>query len=544
MLRCLFLMPTSEESYRSLSDYLAIIRRRLLLIALVGIVTVAAAAGLTFRQPTLYRSAMKLVVGVQGGLFPTDVGNVADQFTQTMSDLLQSEVVASSVIRDLDLRMSPQKLLSRLHVTTKPDTAVLVVTYDDTDPLRGRNSLARAGTIFTQLVDQNLSTQREGNVAVSVKVFNPSHLLPGRVQPKPVRNLAVATMLGLILGLLVGFVREQFDDTVRGVEEAEQAFGQVATVTLTPGIVGYHPFDRSQGKRADPVITELALQRLRATVLWSPDSTGAARTLLVTSANPAEGKTTIAANLAVLMVIEGRNVVVVDADLRHPTLYRFLGMPLPLGDLSLDAVMAGQVSPSEALVEIPVPGRAFTSLDGDQRSMDSWTQTRREAPASGRLRAILAAPGRTQPAEFDLARSIEVIEMLRREADAVIFDGPPILVVPDAYPLAASVDTVVAVVRNGQASQKATVAFSRTLERLRARRIELVVTDAESSVAQAYYYGYHPAAPAAHGRSASRPVPLRGRRTGTGSASSREAAPEEAPKASSSVAEKDRDRPR
>jgi capsular polysaccharide biosynthesis protein/Mrp family chromosome partitioning ATPase len=514
MLRCFFQMPTSEESYRTLSDYLAVIRRRMLLIVLVTLVTIGAAAGLTFRQPTLYRSGMKLVVGVQGGLLPIDVGNVADQFTQTMSDLLQSEVVASSVIRDLDLHMSAQDLLSRLHITTKPDTAVLVVTYDDTVRSRSQSVLADIGAVFTTLVDQRLSTQDKGNLAVSVKVFNPSHLLPGRVQPKPVRNLAVAAMLGLILGLLAGFVREQFDDTVRGVEEAEQAFGQVATVTLSPGIVGYHPFDR-QGKRADPILTELALQRLRATVLWSPESTEAARTLLVTSANPAEGKTTIAANLAVLMVIEGRNVIVVDADLRHPTLYRFLGMPLPLGDLSLGAVMDGQMSPTEALVEIPVPARAYTSMDGDQR-LDSWQQTRREAPASGRLRAILAAPGRVRTAEFGLARSVEVIEALRRDADVVIFDCPPILVVPDAYPFAASVDMVVAVVRNGQASRKATAAFSRTLERLRTRRTELVVTEAESSVAQAYYYGYHPAAPSRR-REANRPVALSGERGSSGS---------------------------
>jgi tyrosine-protein kinase len=542
MLRCFFQMPASEESYRTLSDYLAIIRRRLLLIALVALVTIGAAAGLTYRQPTLYRSAMKLVVGVQGGLFPTDVGNVADQFTQTMSDLLQSEVVASSVIRDLNLNMSPQDLLSRLHVTTKPDTAVLVVTFDDTNRGRSRSILARVGTVFTSLVGKSLATQEKGNVAVSVKVFNPSHLLPGRVQPKPVRNLAVAGMLGLILGLLAGFVREQFDDTVRSVEEAEQAFGQVATVTLSPGIVGYHPFDRGLGKRADPVVTELTLQRLRATVLWSPESTEAARTLLVTSANPAEGKTTIAANLAILMVIEGRNVVVVDADLRHPTLYRFLGMPLPLGDLSLDAVMAGHVNPLDALVEIPVPERAFTSLDGDTRPMDSWTQTRRKPPASGSLRAILAAPGRSQPAEFDLARSIQVMDILRGDADAVIFDGPPILVVPDAYPFAASVDAVVAVVRNGQASRKATAAFSRTLERLRARRVELVVTDAESSVAQAYYYGYHPA-PAPHGRSGSRQAASRSRREISGS--TRQAASAEAPQASGSTpSRKDWDRGR
>jgi tyrosine-protein kinase len=478
-------MPETDETGNKLPEYVAIFRRRWWLVALVMLATITAAALYTLRQPTLYRSTMKIVVGQQGGIFQPGIGNVADEFTQTMSDLLQSEVVATRAIQKLDLQETPAELLANLHVSTKPSSTVLNVFYDDRDASRATDVLRTVGDEFTGLVADRLA-RGNGNIAVSATVFNPAHSL-GKVQPKPVRNLAVAGLLGLLLGILVAFVREQLDDTVRSVEQAEQAFGQVATATIPPGIVGYHPFDRGEGKRADPVLTELTLQRLRATVLWSPETTKAP-TLLVTSANPAEGKTTIAANLAVLMVIEGRNVIAIDADLRHPTLFRYLGMPRPVGDLSLDAVMAGHVSPLGALVEIPVPGRAFTSMDGGGKRLDSWTNMRRDPPASGRLRAILAAPGRGQLGEFDLARTVEVIEELRSDADAVIFDCPPILVVPDAYPFAATVDTVVAVIRNGQASVKATVALSRTLERLRSRRVELVVTDAEPGFAQSYYY--------------------------------------------------------
>jgi receptor protein-tyrosine kinase len=478
-------MPATDDTANNLPEYLATFRRRWWLVAIVMLATVAAAGVYTFRQATLYRSTMKIVVGQQGGIFQPGIGNVADEFTQTMSDLLQSQVVASRAIRELGLDETPADLLANLHVSTKPSSTVLNVSYDHEDPARATLVLQTVGEEFTSLVADRLATGN-ANLAVSATVFNPAHSL-GKVQPKPLRNFAVAGLMGLLLGVLVAFVREQMDDTVRSVEQAEQAFGQVATTTIPPGIVGYHPFDRGQGKRADPVLTELALQRLRATILWSPETTEAP-TLLVTSANPAEGKTTIAANLAVLMVIEGRNVIAVDADLRHPTLYRYLGMPLPLGDLNLDAVMAGQVTPRGALVDVPVPARAFTSLDGGGKRLESWTHTRRDPPASGRLRAILSAPGRGQPGELDLARAVEVIEELRSDADVVIFDGPPILVVPDAYPFAASVDAVVAVVRNGQASMKATVALTRTLERLRARRVELIVTDAEPGFAQSYYY--------------------------------------------------------
>ena len=96
-------MPSAEEAPRSLTDYLAIIRRRAWLTALVAVVTVGGAAAYTFRQPTLYRASMKIVIGQQGGAFQLNVGNVAGTFTQTMSDLLQSDVVAKDVIDRLYL---------------------------------------------------------------------------------------------------------------------------------------------------------------------------------------------------------------------------------------------------------------------------------------------------------------------------------------------------------------------------------------------------------------------------------------------------------
>jgi polysaccharide biosynthesis transport protein len=511
-------MSTSEEPARDLAGYLAIVRRRLWLAALVVLVAVGAAGAYTFHQPILYRAKMKIVVGVNGGVLPLDVGNVADQFSQTMSDLLASDIVAARAVAQakadgVQIADTPQQVLERLHVTTKPETAVLQVAFDDTDPGRAVDVLSAVGRVFTQLVDERLATSEKSNLTVSVSVFNPAHAT-GKVQPKPLRNLAVAGVLGLLLGLLAALMREQFDDTIRTAEQAEQAFGQTATTTLAPGIVGYRPFDRLQAKRADPVLTELALQRLRASIIWSPDSLEA-RTLLVTSANPEEGKTTLSANLAVVMATEGRDVIVIDADLRHPSLYRYLGMPVPSDTTALDSVMRGDVSAAGALVEIPVPAQAFSA--NTDREIGSWIHIRPEPAASGRLRAILAPPGRAQHSEYGLARTLEIISELRSMADFVIVDAPPILVVPDAYPFAVAVDTVVAVVRNGSASGRATAAFSRTLERLRAKRVELVVTEAEPSFAQAYYYGHSGESASTGGRhrrtgsptSAPTPIPVR-----------------------------------
>lgn len=506
-------MLAGDEPVRDLRSYLAIFRRRFWLSAVVALMTVLAAAAFTFTQPVLYRSKMKLFVGTEGGLLPPNVVNAANQFTQTMSDLLLSEIVATRAIQRAQLDMSPQQLLDRLHVTTKPDTAVLLLSYDDTDSVRATTTLAAVGDAFTRLVSERLTRTGDQEPAVSVSVFNEAHPT-GQVQPKPIRNLAVAIMLGGVLGVVAAFAREQLDDTIRTVDQAERAFGQAASITLAPGIVGYRPLDRSQAKRVDPILTELAFQRLRASILWSPESREA-RTLLVTSANPEEGKSTVAANLAVLMVTEGRDVILVEGDLRHPTLQRYLGMPQHIEADGLDDILRGEITAAEALINIPVPALTFSALP--RRGMGgSWVSHQGGPLAHGRLRAILTTPGSSQPAEVGLARTAEVVSDLRSQAEFVIFDAPPILVVPDAYPFAVSVDTVIAVVRNGKATAKATAALSRSLERLGARRVELVVTEAEAAFAQTYYYGRRSAARPRERRAAPVQVPP-GRRPRTAS---------------------------
>lgn len=490
-------MPPPEESARSLSDYVAILRRRWWLTALVALLTVGAAALYTSRQPTVYRAVMKIVVGQKGTFFDPRLGNVADQFTQTMSDLLQSDIVARQVVSDLGLDATPREVLQSLNVITKPENAVLVVTYDDLDQGRAVRILQAVGVVFTDQVNQRLGTQGDGDFAVSVTVFDDAHPVPDPVSPHPLRNLAVAAALGILLGLLAAIVREQVDDTVRSVEEAERAFGQTATTTLPPGVVGFQPFGR-RSRKQNPVITELALQRLRASILWTPDSQEA-RTLLVTSAGPEEGKTTISANLAVLMVTEGRNVILVEGDLRHPMLYRYVGLPALTEVKGVDAVLRGDVPVRDALVDVPVPARAYAfATEPGQDALRSGLR----APAPGRLRVILAPAGRTQPAEVSIGRAEALIEELRAGADFVIFDTAPILIVPDAYPFATAVDTVIAVVRNGKTSARAVEALSRTLERLGTKRVELVVTDAEPSYGPTSYYEY--AKPTGGGRESSR----------------------------------------
>ena len=471
-----------DERAPNLLDYLHIVRRGWWKIALATLIAVGAAAGYTFTQPAVYRSSMKIVVGQGQGIFAPEVGNVAEQFTQTMSDLLESDVVAAEVIEEMDLELSPAELLANANVVTKPATAVLEVTYDDTNRARGRAILETIGEEFTNLVQEKLVPapgttalpDDATNLAVTATIFDPAHYLPGQVEPKPLRNTAVAGVLGLVLGLLALVVGEQFNDTIKSVDEAELAFGQTATATLPPRFIGYRPLDPDAppNRRFDPVLAELALQRLSASLVWNWGPRDP-RTFVITSANPEEGKTTIASNFAVGLALEGHDVIAVESDLRRPMLAQFLNA----GDapaVSIGALARGELDAGAALHEVGLPPRRSGAGRGQH----------------GRLRVFPSVPGEQWPRELDLDRATELMEELRAEADYVVFDTPPILVVTDAYPLVAAADAVVATVRNGRTTVAAIEALSKTLARLRlrkARRGEMVVTEVEPSFGAGHY---------------------------------------------------------
>src|SRR3989442_9814591 len=99
--------------------YLAIIGR-LWLIALVTLLAVAAAAAYTKTQPPVYRASMKIVVGQGASFFQPDSANATEPFTQTMTDLVKSDVVAGLVVQRRHLAISPSALLHNLTVTTHP----------------------------------------------------------------------------------------------------------------------------------------------------------------------------------------------------------------------------------------------------------------------------------------------------------------------------------------------------------------------------------------------------------------------------------------
>lgn len=309
-------------------------------------------------------------------------------------------------------------------------------------------------------------------------------LVPTRpVAPRPVRNLMIATVLGLLLGLAAALGRELLDTAVRSTDDVKLA-------TRMP-ILGVIPRDRAgmngHGRRlprirkvrpeefvpgtrvsmqADPhsAVAE-AFRMLRTNISYSRIG-GAPQLMLVTSAMPGDGKSTSSVNLAMALAQQGTRTLLVDGDLRRGTQHTLLGLPQEPG---LTEVLLGRVSLAEAVRQVP------TGMEG--KTLDV-------------LPTGLFPPN---PAELlGSDRAAELFTQLRGEYQAIVVDAPPLNLVSDASVLARMADATLLVTRPGVTDRRALHHAAGQLLQVRAAVSGVVVNDVdfESSTSAGYGYGY------------------------------------------------------
>lgn len=495
-----------QDAQPSLRHYLHVLRRQGWLILLVLAVALGATAFVTSRQDSVYQSSMKIVVG-QGGivigrngsLFEPALTSDVNRFTATMTNLLESNVVARTVIDDLGLRISPERLLNRLHVSSRPDSSVLEVSYRGNDKRASVFILRDTGRVFTRLVKDRLgggATQQangQPSVApVTTSVFDPAHLEPGRVAPRPARNLAIAGGLGLLLGLVLAFARESLDDRIRSRREAEEWFGAPVMGSLPKGVRGKSLPELAVNRRGKGDQVMEALDLLRANVQFAQAGSSGG-TIVVTSALPEDGKSTVVANLSVTLALAGHDVICVEADLHRPRLLHYLGVRE--GNYGLTDVVAGRVPLARALQTVPLP---VQSRNGGPAETDPTHRPRPSVPdaTAGRLRLLPTGRRPDRPSAFlggARDRIVALMQELAGDATYVLLDTPPLLALADAFPFALSADTVLVVARQGRTTKQNAQSVRATLEGLGAKRVAIVLTDVAGADGYGYYqYGRRP----------------------------------------------------
>ena len=281
--------------------------------------------------------------------------------------------------------------------------------------------------------------------------------------PKPVRNALVALLVGLILGVGLVFLREHLNESIDSKDELVRAVPDVPVLGTIPVLknVDLERTEHGGGRLrlADSPATE-AYRSLRTSIqLLGVERPR--RTLQVTSPGPGEGKTTVLANLAIVLAAGGQRVVVVDCDLRRPRIHEVFGVSNEAG---FTTAFLGDRSPLD-LVQ-PVPG----------------------APS---LAVMTSGPIPPNPSELlSSNRTSKLLFELQDEFEVVLVDSPPVLPVTDAIALAAWVESTILVVRAGTTTRTAVAEAVERLRRVDAEIGGTVLNRSADDGSYGYYYGY------------------------------------------------------
>jgi capsular polysaccharide biosynthesis protein/Mrp family chromosome partitioning ATPase len=455
-----------QSSESALRQYLRTVKRQAWLVVLVPLLVVGAMFLVTKTQDQIHRASMTLLVGQQEIKGQPELAD--NSLTRNMTTLLESDYVTRTVIENLGLDMSAEAFQERLSVDVLPETSVLDVSYDSTDPELALSVVREIGRIYPNRVRRTLGTRepgerrRIGSFDLVVRVFDPPHVQADPVGPKTGTNIIFGLVAGLALGLLLAVAREALDSRIRERKEAEEWFGAPIVGTLPKGMTSGPPPGVGSRRRGGEDRRNASLDLLRARLEFSQSGLHGP-TILIADSGPDSGKSAVVANLGAALARGGRKVVLVDADVRRPRLHRALGVASAEETKGLIDVIAGQASLEDALIPIEI------SQPGSNGAAPT------ELP--GRLELL---PGGSAPAPIGDSLTPEavssLIQRLLERADFVIFDSPP-LVVAEAYPLAVQSDNVLVVARRGRTTKDQAEWVRATLEELGVEKIGVVITD-------------------------------------------------------------------
>lgn len=443
-------------------DYVRILRRNIVLIAAATLIGVSAGAAWALWTPARYEAEAQLFVTSQG----TEAGSSADlrlgtdfvrQAVASYVSVIPTALVLEPVISDLGLDERPDELAQRVTATAGLDTVVISIKVSDIGPDGAARTANAIADSFTSVVSEQLERSKgDGLSPVRVETIQPAQVPVSPAGPSGVIALVVGAILGLAGGVTLAAVRTFLDTRVRTIEDVERSL----PVPLLGGIAldpesKKHPLIVATAAR-DPRAE--AFRALRTNVQFLRNDTRSLA-FVITSANPSEGKSTTAANLALAFAENGTKVALVDADLRRPRAADLFGLE---GGVGLSDVLVGRVG----------------TLDVLQR----WAQ--------GTLFIVPAGALPPNPAEILGSSAMsKLLDELRAAFDIVIIDAPPLLAVTDAAVIGRAVDGIILVAAAGSTTRPQLSSAARNAETAGARVVGSVVTMLPTAGADKTSYG-------------------------------------------------------
>lgn len=444
----------------NIHDYWLIVRKRwglLLAVILLGLVSSTA---YTVLSVPLYQSVTKVFVATQASGSVSDLvsgSSFTQQRVKSYADLVTSPSVLDTVVREFDIKQSRSDFVDRITATVPLDEVVIQIAVLDESP-------AKAAKIANAIADQLAKTVSEietplNGSASPVKITTVqrgTHNLKPE-SPKPLLNLALGLLIGLVLGVGLAVLRESLDIKIRSVKDLE-SLGEAnilggivfdpAFVT-SPLIVHEHP----KSRRAE------AFRQLRTNIEFV-EAAQEKNSIVVTSAVPGDGKTTTICNLAIALAQSGKKVLLIDCDLRKPKVSRYMGIE---GSIGLTTHLIGK-APLQDVIQ-------------------TW----------GKINLHVLPAGKVPPNPSELLGSENMqrlLEFLEGQYDVILLDSAPLLPVTDAAVLSRITGGVALVVSVGKTTNPQLRAAMGHLTNVGGKLLGFVMNKIPTKGVEAYQYNY------------------------------------------------------
>lgn len=397
-----------------LGDYLRILHKRWRVMAVCVLELVLLAAGLTALIPESYTARTRVFISSTAGGNARDLAESAtfiEGQMQSYAEVIRSELVLQPVIEELDLDMTPRTLARKVSTSVPVDTVLVDIRVTDPVPEEAAR-IANAVANEFQEVATKLGPDAADQAATQVTVLTPAVPPVAPTSPSWRINIALGLFVGVVVGLAAVAIRETLDSKVKGPRDVQKltAAPIVGRISFDGGAAS-HPLtlqDDPRSRRAE------SIRQLRTNLQFLAASSGR-NVFVITSSVPREGKSTVAANLAIAMAQAGMGVCLVEGDLRRPSLRGYLGLDDSVG---LTSVLVGEVNLIDAV-----------------------------QPWGTRMDALLCGRIPPNPSELLSSQGMQaVIAELESMYDVVIIDCPPLLPVTDGAVLAKLLGGVIVVI--------------------------------------------------------------------------------------------------
>lgn len=393
----------------TIADLLQIVRKHLASAIISFVVVFAAVAAVTFIMPPKYTATAEVFATYAGQSGETQTtndmssgANYLNTQIKTYPELVKTEAVLQPVIKDLGLDMTTTDLAGVVTATNPTSTFMVDISAEVGDPQQAADIANSVAKNLSDQISSDLYNSSSSGSPIKLTVVQKAQTPTGQSSPNIPLYLAMGLILGIIVGIGVALLKDILNTKVDSTDDVRELTHASSLGTVPQAAI---LDDSSPVVVAQPAGSEAEeFRRIRTNLsfLTTTATQGHGRLLVITSTDPSEGKTTVSCNVAVTLAEEGKSVLLIDADLRHPSVAHKLGIE---GHVGLSHVLSRQASPADVIQKYWKP------------NLHIMPAGKRPANASILLNS-------------DLMK--EMVEQALTQYDYVIIDTAPLSVASDA----------------------------------------------------------------------------------------------------------------